>query len=884
MNKVLRKRIPREIRANFFRYISLFLLIAFSMFIIIALIDAAETIIQGTEENQRRSHVEDGQVTVFTPLTDIQLSEIRSKGVTIEDHISYEAVLEDDSILRIFKVREQIDTVNLDEGRLPEAANELVVEKRYCEVHGVGVGDVLKVAGRELVVTGIGTTVDYDAPFRKFSDTAIDSRVFGTAFMTDEGYSLLRAAGHMATEDLTYAFILNDAMTSDELKQMIQDFEFDYKQVDDEYYREMLDDTYGKKEEIEDGISELVDGADELYDGVTEFKEGTSELKDGMKELYDGSVKLADGTDRLRGGLPELAGAVNELKNGVREAYDGSMELDDGADELLDGVQELRDGVKELKEQSDDMLDEVFSKSPDNVTSFVLKDENIRIGGGAGDVVINKQVGAMAGVIIIVLFTYVLSVFVIHQIQNESSVIGALYAMGVKKRDLLKHYITLPTWISFLGGLAGAAAGFSRFGCEWQMADTYGYYSLPQLDKVVPAYLVVYSVVMPPVVSLIVNTLVINKRLSQTALSLIRNEQKAGRGSNVNLGNMSFIRRFRVRQMLRERRTAFTVVFGMLISLLIFMMGMDSYVLCRSVGRLNSEDTKYEYMYTYKYPTKEVPEGGEAVYINTLKKEKYGYSLDITVIGIDDDNPYYDVTTIPGKNKIIASDAITTRYGVGKGDKIIFSDNAGGIDYAFTIADVVPYSVGLSVFMDIDSMRELFGEDDDYYNVVLSDHKLDIEEGRLYSVLTKEDVDKAADIFTDLMRPMVVMMIGVSIIIFCVVMYLMMAVMIDRASFGISLVKIFGYNNREIKKLYLDGNRVIVILGALIGVPVSKKIMDAMFPSFVSNVTCPVHLEFRWYYYVMIFAAIMVCYFVINMLLTRKLGKVTPAEVLKNRE
>ena len=64
--------------------------------------------------------------------------------------------------------------------------------------------------------------------------------------------------------------------------------------------------------------------------------------------------------------------------------------------------------------------------------------------------------------------------------------------------------------------------GFSPVGLNYQMLDTYAYFSLPEFAPVYPVYLMIYSVVMPPVISMIVNTLVINKRLSQTALSLIR--------------------------------------------------------------------------------------------------------------------------------------------------------------------------------------------------------------------------------------------------------------------------------------------------------------------------------------------------------------------------
>ena len=181
-------------------------------------------------------------------------------------------------------------------------------------------------------------------------------------------------------------------------------------------------------------------------------------------------------------------------------------------------------------------------------------------------------------------------------------------------------------------------------------------------------------------------------------------------------------------------------------------------------------------------------------------------------------------------------------------------------------------------------MRELFGEDDDYYNVVMSDRELDIEEGRLYSVTSKEDIDKAADIFLKLMQSMFIMLIGASAVIFGLVMYLMIAVMIDRSSFGISLLKIFGFRKGEIKKLYLDGNRFMIIAGALVAVPVAKWFMDTIFPSFIGNVACAIHLEFPWYLYIMIFAGILATYEVINLFMMAKLNRVKQTEVLKNRE
>lgn len=826
MNRVLNKRIFRDLRENFLRYLALFLMIVMGMYIIVSVVGAAETVIARTEETGAINHVEDGQFSVFTQLTAQQEKAITDKGVTLEKMFSFDVEMPDNSVLRIFRVREKIDLIDLDYGRIPKNSGEILLEKRYCEEHEISVGDMVKIGENDYTVTGIGTVPDYDAPTKNFSDASVYSSLFGIGFVVPEDYEALDCLGK--TESLRYAYLLNGKITHDELKEIIKSFEFDYNEIEDKYFREMLDDTLGRKEDIGEGISELKNGAEDFVNALVYagFTQG---------ELYSGAAKIAD-------------------------------------------------GIAELQSETDALLDELFAVDIDNLTEFVKRSDNPRIAAAAGDMQMNKSVGLLAGVIIMVLFTYVISVFVIHQIQRESSVIGALYALGAKKKNLIGHYIALPKLITFAGGLVGSAIGFSKFGISVQIADTYSYFSVPEFEPVYPMYLIIYAVVMPPVISLIVNFLVINKRLSRTALSLIRNEQETDFRTGVDLKKMGFLRRFQIRQMLRESRTALTVVFGMLISLIIFMLSINCYVLCVNINADTVRDTKFEYMYTLKYPEETPPENAEAYYVESLSKTTFDYTLDISVIGVDDDEKYYGVTPEKGKSKITASTSAAQKYGLKKGDKLILTDSASDMDYAFTITDIADYSAGLAVFMDIDSMRELFGQEDDYYNMLLSDSALDIDEGRLYSATSRSDIERSSAVFAELMLPMVTTLSAVSIIIFCVVMYLMMNVMIDRASFGISLVKIFGYRTNEVRKLYLNGNTAVVAVGALIAIPVSKLFMDAIYPYMISNIACGMNLAFPWYYYLLIFAGIMLIYFAVNAILTAKLKKISPAEVLKNRE
>ncbi len=534
------------------------------------------------------------------------------------------------------------------------------------------------------------------------------------------------------------------------------------------------------------------------------------------------------------------------------------------------------DGLKELIRG--------FDFEPDNaLVSFVRAEDNCRLRAAAGDMRMNKSVGLLAGIIVMVLFAYVISVFVIHRLQREAAVIGTLYALGVRRREILGQYIALPVMVSLLGSLSGAMFGFGRFGLPFQMAATYGYFSVPEFEPVYPLYLILYAVVMPPVVSAAVNFFVINRKLSGTALSLMRNAQRSGGGGPA-LKKAGFLRRFQIRQMYREMRAGITVIAGMLIALLIFMMGLDCAVLCRNVETDSAETTRFEFMYLLKEPPESVPENAEACYVELLSKVYHGYTMDVSVIGIGSANPYYGAVPEQGKGKVVAGASVAQKYGLEKGSRLILTSRESDTDYVFTVTEIADYAAGLAVFMEIDSMRELFGRSDGYYNMLLSDTALTLDGRRVNAVTTKEDIVRSSAVFIELMRPMVLMLTVASVIVFLAVMLLMLNVMIERASFGISLIKIFGYRTGEIKKLYLGGITITVFLGAVIAIPVSKLAIDRLFPWLIANTSCGMNLEFPPYLYAVVFLGVMAGCFAVNRILTCKLERISPAEVLKNRE
>lgn len=895
--RVLNNRIWREFRTHFGRYLALFFMIVLGMYLVVSVAGMAETTIQGSKEYNDECCLQDGQFTTFIPLTDGQLEELEKEYGVIERIFSIDVDVDsingidqngNKDIIRIFKNRKKLNLLKLGEGRIPEAANELVIMNLYADRNDIKVGDLVVLAGKEYKVTGIGCVPDYNLTVKNFSDMTADPDSFGIALLSDEGYEALLSTGKTGGETYTYSYKLADGADAKDLKEAIKDIDFDYKASGNEYLIEYVDRLYKDKTDFEDGLTELTDGTDDLYDGISDVSDGANDLKSAVEE-NNSSFELLQNTPYE---------ALTKITDGYLE---GVEDLKDGTDELLDGAVDFKDGVQEFDEEVRDFLDENYTVDIANLESFYENKDNPRVASdAASDVIIKKLVSLVAGAILVMLFAYVISVFIIHQINEESSIIGTLYAMGMKRGALTLHYIMLPTLVTFIAGLVGMLLGFSSIGVDFQMQDSYLYYSVPKMDKVYPLYIIIYCVVMPPVISILVNALVIRKKLSRTALSLIKNEQESlvngGSGVFAAMNNSSaggkakgrrgkgFLREFSGRQMMRERRSVFTVVIGMVVALLIFMIGLDCFVLCNNVKEENLADINYEYMYIYKYPTEKVPEGGEACFAKNLSMNYLDYSLDVNVIGIDKDNPYYNFKTSGNKKDIVIASSTAQKYDLQIGDTFILDDTSEDTRYAFTVSDIVPYSIGLTAFMDIDEMRELFGESDDYYNMVLSDKDLRIDSGRLSSVTKRADIESAAGIFVDQMMSLIVILIAVSILIFIAVMYLMLNVMIDRAAFGISLVKIFGYRMKEIRKVYLDGNFYAVMIGACIGIPIVKKIADMIYPYFIANTAMGMNLHIEWFLYGAVILGIVSVYLGISGVLTGKIKRIVPAEVLKNRE
>ena len=111
-----------------------------------------------------------------------------------------EEELDNDSTLRIFSQRKDVNRACLMAGDLPEHTGETAIDRMYADNNGIRVGDTLTGDHGQWVVTGLVALPDYSCLFADNSDTMFDAVKFGVAVVSREEFD------RYGTEKLHYSY------------------------------------------------------------------------------------------------------------------------------------------------------------------------------------------------------------------------------------------------------------------------------------------------------------------------------------------------------------------------------------------------------------------------------------------------------------------------------------------------------------------------------------------------------------------------------------------------------------------------------------------------------------------------------------------------------
>ena len=191
MKSPLRKRIPRELKEEFGKYLVVFLLMVLTIGFVSGFLVADGSLLKAYDESFDKYNVENGNFRTAEKIHKSQWEDIEAEGVKLYENYYIEEALDNGSTMRFFKNREQVNKVCLMKGKMPAGEGEIAIDRMYADNNSLQVGDVLTRGRKSWKITGLVALSDYSALFQDNNDSMFDSVKFGVAVVTPEEFETL---------------------------------------------------------------------------------------------------------------------------------------------------------------------------------------------------------------------------------------------------------------------------------------------------------------------------------------------------------------------------------------------------------------------------------------------------------------------------------------------------------------------------------------------------------------------------------------------------------------------------------------------------------------------------------------------------------------------
>ncbi|WP_418823670.1 ABC transporter permease [Paratractidigestivibacter faecalis] len=784
----LARRLPRELRHNLGKYVGIFLLMCASIALTSGFLLAAHSISVIIDGMRDEYSIEDGRMTTSFEATEAQLDAARAAadgvgGVDVYENFSVDARFRkaegDDGTsrtLRTYAHRTEVDIAAYCEGRVPEADDEVAVDRVFATNNGLSVGDEVTLTGRTYTVVGIMTQPDSQALFADNSDFTVSTITYGVAEVSQAGLRALEDAGGAAA--YTYSFSFRDR-----------------------------------------------------------------------------SLSVAERTD-----------AEKDMVSALTKA-------DARVDELIDA------------------------------------DSNQGIGYAASDVTGDSAMWTVLLDIIIVIMAFVFVVLTNATIEDESAIIGTLLASGYRRREVVLHYLTLPAVVGVLASALGCVLGVTFF--TTPMKDLYyGSYSLPPFQVSWDWGIFLKCAVAPAALLVLITLLGLLRKMGKTPLQFLRHEASGKSGTKRGFRlpeRLDFAARFRIRVFLRNLGNFATLFVGIGFASLLLLFALAILPTMNHYADNLVNSLVAEHQYTLKAPVELEGTDDERVHpVNTTdngaekiaQAEKYAvYTLQydrgegngeetVTVYGISPDSAYWKDVNV-GDGRIVFGGGLIDKFGLSEGDTVSmydkYEDETRKMEFAGDSCTWGSRS-DMNLYMSLDDFNEFFGNDADYFNAYASDEELELDPLYFASETTPDDMRAIGDQFTGMMDKMIGMLLSLSVFIFLLFIYLLTKAVIDRSARSISYMKVFGYRDREISKLYIRSITICVVASLVLCLPLIIGSLTVIFKAMLISYSGNIEIYVPWTAMAQTVAAGLATYLAVAALHTRSIKRVSLSEALKVQE
>ena len=517
--------------------------------------------------------------------------------------------------------------------------------------------------------------------------------------------------------------------------------------------------------------------------------------------------------------------------------------------------------------------------------------------------------------IVIAIMAFVFGITTSNTIRKEAGVIGTLRASGYTKNELIRHYMFMPLLVTFIGNLLGYTV-FKNVCADMY----YGSYSLPTYVTLWNAEAFLLTTVIPVFIMFVVNYAILHRKLKLSPLKFLRRDlsKRKQKKAFPLSSKINIFARFRLRVIFQNFSNYIVLFVGIVFANLLLFFGLllpsvlDHY----QTDIQNNMLANYQYMLSvptsamssnklsslfslleYSLGTKTENEDAEefsAYSLNTTPKTFK--SEEITLYGVKSDSKYIKINLKDEKadlqeNSKIAADvyissAYADKFSLKPGDAITLKEKYEKETYTFRVKGIYSYNGGLCIFMNQNQLNRIFDLGSDYYSGYFSDTEItDISSKYIGSVIDLNALTKISRQLDVSMGNMMGLVNGFAIAIFLVLIYLLSKIIIEKNAQSISMVKILGYNNGEISRLYILSTSIVVVLCLLLSFPLETIFMKVIFREMMlQSFSGWIALYIAPEIYVKMFLIGIISYAAVALLEYRKIRKVPMDEALKNVE
>ena len=511
-----------------------------------------------------------------------------------------------------------------------------------------------------------------------------------------------------------------------------------------------------------------------------------------------------------------------------------------------------------------------------------------------------SYVGIFSGLFLFIAMLSVITTMT-RVIKKQKLQIGTMKALGIKNSKIVMHYVGYGFFVSLAAAIVGIILGKYFIGTFFLNMEM-DYFEVPNGIPVVKplSYLVAFLVVM--VVSFI-TYLTCRKELAKKPAEALRNEVPNVKVSSLNLSTkgifkkLNFSSKWNYRDILRNKFRTVTAVVG--------IVGCCMLIVC-AFGMLNSMNhfikLQFEdlYNFNYKLSLKENIKDdelkvltdkygnntSETLTIETkIGKEREANTIFVTNAGnlVRFQNENGEFIKVNKNNGVYVTRKLADQKNLKVGDKIKWHVYGVNKYYESKIVGLTkdPQVQNLTMTKEyLESLDIDYKPDSLYTNTDLKGIK-DIKNVSLVQDIN--ELKNSLESMLSMMKSMIMLIIVFAIGLGAIIIYNMGILSYSEKQYQFATLKVLGFSDKKIKKIFVEQNNWITVLSIIIGLPTGYYMTSWIFKSVIAD-----NYDFSAYinlstYLIAIIGTILVST-IVSRMLSKKVNKIDMVSSLKANE